>query len=650
MKRLLCVPALLGLLILSHTEAWAQVAATAPASKPASAPTSKPAASKAASRPTAEQAVDARAWVHKPRVEQTIDAYGPAADIRFLEYDKPRPQRVWIAKINLAAPGVRCTMTEPAQFQGDDARFETRCATPLEFAQQTGVQFAFNTSAFSPFRARMGQPMYVIGLAANDGHAYSEAEKDYGAMYISRAGRVSLSGPPLPREDVWDVVPGFRMLLDDGAIVVSDEEANSDFGNVNPRTAVGVDKDGATLWVVVADGRQKNVASGWTLVEMACLFESLGCWDALNLDGGGSSTFVLEDALGEARVMNTPVGNKIPGTLREVAHCVGFYLPGPRIAAGTQPADDIRSAITRAIARPLQQSHAADADDALYAGKSINEILRESAPHADCASTLKLVLSAYRSTIYADLCTDNSRWLANMPLVSFQAFTAMWFGKEPGGLLADAPPIPQNIDDRQAVAALAWANLATIEPDWRGCRRGDILHFERRDGSTQTGIYWRHDRDDEWRVRIWYWSACAARNAGRVAPDDAPAGLAGHLTWERIGDEINPARFFAGIWITPADTAAESQPSASQPAASKPTAKSAVTRPAASRPVSSRPTAPASLPATSPAAPARGTASSGPGKRSLNGQSPTEKKGLPRPAPQRTTQPADAPASRPAIP
>jgi exopolysaccharide biosynthesis protein len=46
----------------------------------------------------------------------------------------------------------------------------------------------------------------------------------------------------------------------------------------------------------VMDGRQKPYSDGMTLRELAELFRALGARDALNLDGGGSSTFVLADS------------------------------------------------------------------------------------------------------------------------------------------------------------------------------------------------------------------------------------------------------------------------------------------------------------------------------------------------------------------
>jgi exopolysaccharide biosynthesis protein len=55
------------------------------------------------------------------------------------------------------------------------------------------------------------------------------------------------------------------------------------------------------FFFIEVDGRQKNLSMGMTLPELSDYMLKLGCTDALNLDGGGSSTFWLE-----GRVLNSP--------------------------------------------------------------------------------------------------------------------------------------------------------------------------------------------------------------------------------------------------------------------------------------------------------------------------------------------------------
>ncbi|MCE2413054.1 phosphodiester glycosidase family protein [Candidatus Poribacteria bacterium] len=70
-----------------------------------------------------------------------------------------------------------------------------------------------------------------------------------------------------------------------------------------PRTALGYNAD--TLFLIVADGRQPKYSTGLTLYELASIFIDLGATDAINLDGGSSSTFVVNDA-----VLNKPSGQR----------------------------------------------------------------------------------------------------------------------------------------------------------------------------------------------------------------------------------------------------------------------------------------------------------------------------------------------------
>lgn len=107
-----------------------------------------------------------------------------------------------------------------------------------------------------------------------------------------------------------------------GAILVRDGVAQTSFshniGGRNPRTAIGLDETGKKVTLVVLDGRQAD-AKGMTQTELAELMVELGCYSALNLDGGGSSTMVLNE-VGEQSVVNTPSD----GSLRKVTNSVGI--------------------------------------------------------------------------------------------------------------------------------------------------------------------------------------------------------------------------------------------------------------------------------------------------------------------------------------
>jgi len=88
----------------------------------------------------------------------------------------------------------------------------------------------------------------------------------------------------------WDFGPA---LLDpDGSAVT---EFSTGISGKNPRVAIGYYEPGHYCLVAV-DGRQSH-SSGMSLVELASLFESLGCKTAYNLDGGNSAVMCLYDEI-----------------------------------------------------------------------------------------------------------------------------------------------------------------------------------------------------------------------------------------------------------------------------------------------------------------------------------------------------------------
>lgn len=97
--------------------------------------------------------------------------------------------------------------------------------------------------------------------------------------------------------------------------------SNGFSGNRHPRTAVGITADGKLLLVTV-DGRQP-MSGGMTLHELAQLMKQLGATDAINLDGGGSTTLAIRGGL----VVNSPS----EGKQRPVANAV--VVVAPRSAA-----------------------------------------------------------------------------------------------------------------------------------------------------------------------------------------------------------------------------------------------------------------------------------------------------------------------------
>lgn len=91
-------------------------------------------------------------------------------------------------------------------------------------------------------------------------------------------------------------VGGGPVLAKDGAIFITNNEEKKFAGKAivdhHPRTAMGYTKDGQLILLVV-QGRMKNVAVGTTLTETAQILMDIGCIEAINLDGGGSSCLLI---------------------------------------------------------------------------------------------------------------------------------------------------------------------------------------------------------------------------------------------------------------------------------------------------------------------------------------------------------------------
>ncbi|MCL2518019.1 MAG: phosphodiester glycosidase family protein [Oscillospiraceae bacterium] len=124
-------------------------------------------------------------------------------------------------------------------------------------------------------------------------------------------------------KDVVSAVGGGDIILNKGMKPdgIPDEEHKR---LSNPRTAAGIKADGTVIFFAV-DGRRPNYSNGLTLDELVSAMKNLGCVEAINLDGGGSTTVIVNDLLqnrptdGEQRkisdailFVNTAVSDGIP--------------------------------------------------------------------------------------------------------------------------------------------------------------------------------------------------------------------------------------------------------------------------------------------------------------------------------------------------
>lgn len=137
--------------------------------------------------------------------------------------------------------------------------------------------------------------------------------------------KVSIVSQVVPDRNWKFLVGGHALLADNGHMVPYYKDLSS-LAGIRARTAAAVSQDGKTLWFVCAEGRT-NRSVGAQLSTMGYFMEYLGAWRAVNLDGGGSTTMVVQH-LGNTS-LSTVVAPEGNGMLRPVVNGIGIYNSTP---------------------------------------------------------------------------------------------------------------------------------------------------------------------------------------------------------------------------------------------------------------------------------------------------------------------------------
>ena len=111
---------------------------------------------------------------------------------------------------------------------------------------------------------------------------------------------------------ILDTSGGNPTLVRNGQVLSGNVDGTTPFHRRNPRTAVGATADGRLL-IVTVDGRQPGHSVGMSLRELAELFVRLGARSAINLDGGGSTTMVLDGTI--VNRVSDPQERRVPTAL-----------------------------------------------------------------------------------------------------------------------------------------------------------------------------------------------------------------------------------------------------------------------------------------------------------------------------------------------
>ena len=244
-----------------------------------------------------------------------------------IELDTPAGiARGWLATVDLADPAVD-VRTLVRQTDSDGV---AELVSPEAWLTGDGYDLVVNANFFG---ATGDGAARIVGLSVSDGVVVSRPRTfdgryhpalvigDNGRAKIGLFGTDAVSGA---REAVAGVggsatsaLPG-TLLVDDGLNL--GETARVQPTTRRPRTAIGVSEDGEALFIIVVDGRQDGWSVGVTLPELADLLIDRGAWDAVNLDGGGSSAFIWRQ--GDQVLSNRPSD----GGYRSVAVSLGVRV------------------------------------------------------------------------------------------------------------------------------------------------------------------------------------------------------------------------------------------------------------------------------------------------------------------------------------
>jgi len=236
--------------------------------------------------------------------------------------------------------------------------FEVVRQRTLDFLSTSHAQAAINVHFFAPFPvpggSTQGAYAYVIGLAASRGKVYSGFESPIQSyaivtnspgLNIDRSNVASIvhSDPDstdvrgvLEDVELWNALAGSAQILTNGVKTIPEytDATHPDelltpgpvpplgplpltytrsgrhwYDLSNARTAIGVTEDGRTLVLFTVDGT--NGGHGLQVGEVADLLKNdYHVWNALNLDGGGSTTMAVEDPVThERKLANVPADN-----------------------------------------------------------------------------------------------------------------------------------------------------------------------------------------------------------------------------------------------------------------------------------------------------------------------------------------------------
>lgn len=158
--------------------------------------------------------------------------------------------------------------------------------------------------------AANGTASGVTGLLISQGVLVSSQESAHYSASLLFDGNKSTSFvftnyPQHSIAGISNAVTGTYVILMNGVNISSNYLSSSDsIHDLQPRTAFGVSQDKRYLFLMTIDGRQSGYSIGAYDWETAAWMQLVGAWNAVNMDGGGSTTMVMANAAGKSVELN----------------------------------------------------------------------------------------------------------------------------------------------------------------------------------------------------------------------------------------------------------------------------------------------------------------------------------------------------------
>ena len=221
--------------------------------------------------------LDGKAWAHGVAT--------PIMTVNFNPSGNPEGTALYTPRYGATTPRDTARLTVEAPLASAGRKGDT-----LLFVRQGAVS------------ALPGSPIPADG-AVLSAYGAGLRTKEVQAMADGDTVKILLATLPRPATGAVPamVIGGWPRILRDGVVVAADAATLEGTISRNaemrhPRTAVGFSRDSATLYLLTVDGRSPQ-SLGLTLVELAGVMRKLGAWNALNFDGGGSTTMVIDGAV-----------------------------------------------------------------------------------------------------------------------------------------------------------------------------------------------------------------------------------------------------------------------------------------------------------------------------------------------------------------